>query len=84
MLLKKPMVSYNLIETNYEDDMYKIMGAALHCENIYTLKKSLNNLTKKTINLLKNKQDKASKKYCLSSDSPLQNVVDVIKKINMN
>jgi len=68
--LKTPIISYNLVKTNYEDDMYKIMKASFHCEDISSVEqavKDLSNPDKREE--LNNMQDIACYNYSLNANT---------------
>ena len=82
MLLKKPIISYNILDTQYEDDMYKIMGGSFHCENLSILKKSLKFIKdKKKIQILNKKQKEACYKFCYPFSSPNSQIIKIISNI---
>ena len=43
MLLKKPLISYNILDTQYEDNMYEIMGNSFESETLLLHKGSKTN-----------------------------------------
>ncbi len=82
MLLKKPLISYNILDTQYEDNMYEIMGNSFHCKTISKLKKTLKFINnKKKIRLLEKKQEKACYKFCYPFTSPANRIINIINKI---
>ena len=68
--LKIPMISYDLVQTDYEDDMYKRMKASLHCESINELKTSVEMLDSK-VEYLYELQVKASENYSLDNNASI-------------
>ena len=82
MLLKKPIISYNILDTEYEDNMYEIMGNSYHCKTILSLRKTLKFINnKKKINLLEKKQEKSCYKFCYPFTSPSKEIINIINKI---
>ena len=80
--LKKPLISYNILDTQYEDNMYEIMGNSFHCKTISKLKKTLKFINnKKKIRLLEKKQEKACYKFCYPFTSPANRIINIINKI---
>jgi len=81
MVLKIPMISYNMIETDYEDDMYKFLNASLHCENKIELEKSLSRIMmREELMALRQLQTKACELFCLSTPEASKKIVDIIEK----
>ncbi len=70
MRLGVPILSYNIEKTEYEDDMYKIIGASLHIENRQELEAVLPGLfSQDTLIEIKCRQKRACEKFCLDVDS---------------
>lgn len=81
MVLKIPMISYNLVTTEYEDDMYKHLSASFHCETEEELNEALSKiLSDDDLKLLKQKQSDACQKFCLATSNSSGLVVDIIEK----
>lgn len=77
-----PIISYNLFETNYEDDMYKEMGGSWHVETQNELDHALNNLANESaLCNLWQKQDIAAEKFCIKTSKATQNFIKLISDI---
>ena len=74
MLTSTPIVSYNILDTEYGDDMYKVLGCSFHAETVEELKDSLKKLDndQELIKLI-GLQEQACERFCLKTDSPLEN-----------
>jgi len=82
MLLQKPMISYNLFETNYYDDMYKVFDASIHVESVEELDLVLDQLNKDVLwTTLKEKQRRACELFCLPTDSANLKISKIISAI---
>ena len=79
MIAKKPIISYDLYETNFMDDLYKTLGCSFHSESLdalrINLKKLDNNHDLKKLYAL---QKDACNNYCLSINSPSKRISKVI------
>jgi len=79
MLVSRPIISYNLMDTNYSDDMYKVMKSSLHCENISDVLESLYQLDDEDVVCeLKELQKIACENYCKRTNSASSEIVDII------
>ena len=81
MMLKVPIISYDLAETNYQDDMYKLLGGSFHVETADQLQAVLDRLnTAEGREELTRKQDEACRRYCVVVDSPCGKISAVIRR----
>lgn len=81
MVLKVPMISYNILKTNYEDDMYKHLEASFHCESEEELSHALEKVTNENdLHTLKEMQELACSNFCLNTGNASQQVADIIEK----
>jgi hypothetical protein len=79
MLLKKPMVSYNLLQTDYLDHMYRTLGASFHAEDIGELERCFRRLDDPTeLERLRHMQEEACREFCLDVPSPCSLISEVI------
>ena len=79
MLTGIPIISYNILDTEYGDDMYKILGCSFHSESTKELKNNLIKLDDETeLRKLLEQQKHACKRFCLETDSPLENFSEVV------
>ena len=63
-IFKIPVLSYNIYDTNYSDDLYKILGGSMHSESLKEFRKNLKLLfNKKAQNNLKINQEIACKNF---------------------
>ncbi|MCP4914374.1 MAG: UDP-N-acetyl glucosamine 2-epimerase [Oligoflexia bacterium] len=66
--LKIPMLSYNIYQTEYEDDMYKYLNASIHCESLEEVKNGLRDL-KNNPKKLEDLQEIASLNYSIDMNA---------------
>jgi UDP-N-acetylglucosamine 2-epimerase len=79
MLVSKPIISYNFIDTGYSDDMYKVMKSSLHCESTDDLLRSLSKLNSEDeMQKLQKLQAIACTNFCKRTNSAASNIVDII------
>jgi len=79
MLTSVPIISYNLADTDYYDDMYKYMQASWHCKNHDDLAQGLSNLDDEVeLRKLKGLQDVACSNFCIQSESTVMSIVGII------
>ena len=61
-----PIISYNLVETDYEDGMYRILDASFHAESEAELNQALGNLDDAAaLEGLRRRQDVACRNFCI-------------------
>lgn len=79
MILRKPIISYNLYPTDYEDDMYKILGGSVHVESIEELESVLSRINDRELwRTLEEKQRRACERFCLATDSANRKISEII------
>lgn len=79
MLTRIPIVSYNILDTEYGDEMYKVLGCSFHAETTEELKNNLKKLDNASeLRKLFEQQKRACKRFCLETDSPLENFSEVV------
>jgi len=77
-----PVLSYNLVRTDYEDNMYKILGGSEHVESVVELKRALGSLFDPDAKRrMKTAQRQACEKFCIHTDSAASNIVDAVELI---
>lgn len=80
MQLKVPIISYNLVGTEYEDDMYKALGGSFHAEKVEELDEILVRLeTPEYREELRKKQVKACGRFCVEERSPCGKISNLIQ-----
>ncbi len=81
MMLRVPIISYNLVETDYQDDMYKLIGGSFHAETVGELEAALDRLeTPEAREALARKQEEACRRYCAVVESPCSEISRVIQR----
>ena len=81
MLLKRPMVSYDLASTGYQDDMYERLGASFHAKSRDQLAEAFARLDDpEQLNRLKEMQVQACRNFCLDVESPCRLISAVVQK----
>jgi hypothetical protein len=79
MLTSKPIISYNFIDTDYYDDMYKIMDISFHSESPSEMLDNLKRLDNNDeLNALIKKQDIGCFNFCKKTNSASKEVVNII------
>lgn len=79
MITSVPIISYNLMETNYYDDMYKYIKASWHCESLKEISNSLEALNNDhQLEKLRDLQARACDNFCLRNDSAAESITEVI------
>jgi UDP-N-acetylglucosamine 2-epimerase len=79
MLVSKPIISYNFMDTGYSDDMYKVMKSSLHCESTDDMLKFLSKLNSEDeMQKLQKLQEIACANFCKRTNSAASNIVDII------
>lgn len=80
MRFRVPIISYNLIETQYEDHMYKALGGSFHAESLEDLDGILARLeTPEWQEELRKKQTKACQRFCVEEPSPCREISKLIQ-----
>lgn len=80
VLLNKDIVSYNILDTNYEDEMYKVLEASAHVESRETLRKVLIDIRNGEFVDLRDRQKEACRNFCLETDEANKNISRVIQR----
>ena len=80
MLLGKNIISYNLQDTDYEDDMYKVLDASVHVESIDELRAVLRDIRNGDFVDLKGKRRDACYKFCLDTCEANKNISKVVQR----
>ncbi len=79
MISSVPIISYNLLDTDYYDDMYKFMNASWHCETLEELSNSLEALNNDDrLEKLKERQEIATENFCIVNESSIDSIVNII------
>lgn len=80
LLLNVPIISYDLLETGYQDRMYKILDASFHAENLVELETILENLeSPASLAELRERQRLACQRFCLDVTSPCTEISKLIR-----
>lgn len=81
MLLKRPMVSYDLASTDYYDDMYKRLGASFHATSPEELRDAFSKIDDPAeLEGLRKMQADACRAFCLDAESPCTLISQVIQR----
>jgi len=81
MLFQTPLISYDLMPTDYFDDMYRLLDGSFHCmskEEIGIAVRMLS--TKEGRRELARKQKIACERYCYPEVSPCQKISGIIQR----
>lgn len=80
ILFRKPIISYNIFATDYEDAMYKVLDASVHVGSIEDLQRVLSDIVeKKSFVDLEKRQEKACENYCLNIYEANKNISKVVQ-----
>ncbi len=80
MLFNHALISYNLVDTDYFDDMYELVGGSFHCKTKNEIIRSLNKLdTDGGKSELKKLQNAACNDVCYPNDSPCTEISKIIQ-----
>ncbi|PCI29354.1 MAG: hypothetical protein COB67_04165 [SAR324 cluster bacterium] len=80
MMYAVPVVSYNIYETDYDDDMYRLIGGSFHSETLDELIHNIKQLDDPIeLKKLKILQDEACRKFCTKLKSPCGEISKVIQ-----
>ena len=79
MMSSIPIISYNIAETDYYDDMYKYMSASWHCETAEEILYSLNLLNEEDeLTKLRDLQKVACSNFCIRNNSVSESIAQII------
>ena len=71
LLLNVPIISYDILETGYQDRMYKILDGSFHAESLVELETILENFeSPASLADLRDRQQLACQRFCLDVTSP--------------
>jgi len=80
MILNKPIISYNIIKTDYGDSLYETLDCSIHCKNSDQLSEALFALDDNAqLEALSAKQKRACHRYCIAVDDPCERILEAIK-----
>ena len=80
MVLGQPIISYNLIDTGYYDNLYKHLDCSFHAESDEEFITSLHCLNSvDELARLRQRQEKACTNFCLRVNSPNQLIFEAIE-----
>ena len=79
ILLRKNIISYNILDTDYEDDMYKVLNASAHVESKEELRKVLLDIRNGDFADLRGRQRTACHRFCLDTHEANRNISKVIQ-----
>lgn len=81
MAMEVPIISYNLRETNYDDDMYKILGGSFHSESVEQLLDNLQLIEcEEGRRELRERQRRSMSQFCKIEGSACARISCVIKE----
>ncbi len=81
MIFRVPILSYNLVKTDYHDDLFKLLGISIHSENKQELISAIGMIEDPlTLAAYKEHLNKMEEDYCRFEESPCDNVVSIIDR----
>lgn len=81
MIFRVPILSYNLVKTDYHDDLFKLLGISIHSENEQELISAVGMIEDPlTLAAYKEHLHKMEEAYCRFEESPCDNVVAIIDR----
>ncbi len=81
IMLRIPIISYNIFDTYYEDDQFKALNASVRVESFPELRELLSRAKNAHVfRELEQRQVEACTKFCLDTDRANQNVSDLIRE----
>lgn len=82
MQARTPIISYNIYDTGYFDDLYEILDCSIHCQSMQELDQALLDI-KNPIALeeLQNRQIRSCEDFCKETDSPNREIALAIRAI---
>lgn len=81
MIFRVPILSYNLVKTDYHDDLFKLLGISIHSENKQELISAIGMIEDPlTLAAYKEHLNKMEDDYCRFEESPCDNVVAIIDR----
>lgn len=82
MMYEHPMISYNLVATDYEDDMYRILDASIHVESVAELDRALVAIeSPAVVHALRMRQRRACERFCLATDAAASGVATILHSL---
>ena len=83
MQAKTPIISYNLFDTGYFDDLYEILDCSMHCKSIFELDQALLDIKNPiAIEKLTIRQINACDNFCKETNSPHQEIASALHAIS--
>ena len=83
MQAKTPIISYNLFDTGYFDDLYEILDCSMHCKSIFELDQALLDIKNpRAIEKLTIRQINACDNFCKETNSPHQEITSALHAIS--
>lgn len=80
MLFNMPLISYDLVDTDYYDNMYELIGGSFHCKTKAEILSALKRIsTPKGMSELEKIQLEACKELCYPMLSPCSEISKIIK-----
>lgn len=80
MIKHVPVISYNLLETNYFDDMYEKIGGSFHSKSVDQLIKNINFYQTELGKLeMLRRQDLATKNFCKADSIACEEISKIVK-----
>jgi len=81
LIFRVPILSYNLVTTDYHDDLFKLLGISIHSENEDELKAAVGMLNDPAnLNAYFEHMNKMEEEYCRFEKSPCDNVISIIDR----
>ena len=81
LIFRVPILSYNLIDTNYHDDLFKMLNISVHSETVDQMMEAVAMLDDPVAlaSYLKH-MSKMEEEYCRFEESPCDNIVAIIDR----
>ena len=81
LIFRVPILSYNLVDTNYHDDLFKMLDISVHSETESQLREAIGMLDDPVALAAYLKyMGKMEKQYCRFEESPCDNVIAIIDR----
>lgn len=82
MQARTPIISYNIYDTGYFDNLYEILDCSIHCKSMLEVDKALQDIKNpKLLEQLKIRQAKSCEEFCIETDSPNHEIAMAIRAI---
>lgn len=82
MMYGVPIISYNILTTNYEDEMYAALDGSIHVRSVEQLAAVLDRLDDDAMRRdLRERQRIACERFCLATDTASARVANVVREL---